>query len=280
MASETYRALLRQGEQYLQNAAVQDAAFEARCLLEAVCGTDRTGLIMLYAQAVPEKVRTAYSEKLRLRADGQPLQYILGEWDFMGHTFSVQPGVLIPRTETEFLAEWAIRHLPQNAVLYDVCAGTGCIGISVALERRDVQVYLFEKYDAPFQCLSENIRLLNVQNVTAIQRDMFDGVPEGVPMPQGIVSNPPYIRTRELPTLQKEVQKEPVEALDGGEDGLLFYRALREKWYPKIQNGFLAMECGEAQPAQIAAMFPGDSEIDKDYIGTERFVIVYTQGKE
>ena len=280
MASETYRALLRQGEQYLQNAAVQDAAFEARCLLEAVCGKDRTGLIMLYAQAVPETERTAYMEKLRLRADGQPLQYILGEWDFMGHTFCVQPGVLIPRPETEFLAEWAIRRLPPNAVLYDVCAGTGCIGISIALERRDVQVYLFEKYDAPFQCLSENIRRLNAQNVTAVRWDMLDGVPQELPWPNAILSNPPYICTGELSTLQKEVQKEPIEALDGGEDGLLFYRALREKWYPKIQNGFLAMECGEAQPAQIAAMFSDPTEIYKDYIGTERFVIVYSQGKE
>lgn len=280
MANETYRALLRRGEQYLQNAAVQDAAFEARCLLEMLCGTDRAGLVMLYAETVPPAVQTAYAEKLRLRASGQPLQYIIGEWDFMGFTFGVQPGVLIPRPETEFLAEWAVQNLPPNGVLYDVCAGTGCIGISAALLRRDVQVFLFEKYAVPYRCLSGNIRRLNAKNVTAVQWDMFNGVPDGLPVPDGIVSNPPYIRTEELPALQKEVQREPPQALDGGADGLIFYRALQKKWYPQIENGFLAMECGEEQPAQIASMFCGQTEIYKDYIGTERFVVAYSQGKE
>ena len=273
MSIETYRTLLRQGERRLRQAQVPDAEFEARCLLESVVGTDRAGLVMRYAEPVSAAVQTAYAAKLQLRADGQPLQYILGEWDFMGHTFAVREGVLIPRPETEFLAEWAVRSLPQNGVLYDVCAGTGCIGISVALERADVQVYSVEKYDAPYACLCENICLLNVQNVTAIQRDLFDGVPEGVPMPDVIVSNPPYICSHELPTLQKEVQKEPTEALDGGADGLVFYRALREKWFPLLQGGALAVECGEAQGREIAALFDCRTELCKDYIGTERFVI-------
>ena len=274
MLTETYRTLLRDGEKMLREQDVPDAQFEARCLLEAVVGTDRAGLVLRYGEPVPTDVRTAYAEKLRLRADGQPLQYILGEWDFMGHTFAVREGVLIPRPETEFLAEWAVRNLPQNGVLYDVCAGTGCIGISVALERQDAQVYLFEKFDVPQACIRENIHALDVKNVTVMQWDLFDGVPEGIPIPDAIVSNPPYIPSHELPTLQKEVQKEPPEALDGGTDGLVFYRALREKWFPLLQGGALAVECGEGQGADIAAMFPCHTKICKDYIGTERFVIV------
>lgn len=278
MRSNDYRALLRQGEAALESADIPDAAFDARCLLEDCAGLDRTHLILAYGETPPDDVRQAYLQRIGRRAAGEPLQYILGAWPFCGNRFRVRAGVLIPRPETEFLAQKASSLLPENAVLYDVCAGTGCIGLSVALCRSDVQVYLFEKYDIPFACVQENILVHSAQNAHAVLCDMLNGVPAELPEPDAIVSNPPYIPASELPTLPREVRREPREALDGGADGLTFYRALREKWFPLLrENGFLAMECGEGQPPEVAALFPG-ALTEPDYLGTERFVTVFRKG--
>lgn len=275
MRSDDYRALLRQGETALGEAGVEDASFDARCLLEDCAGFDRTHLILSYGETPPEAVRERYLACIERRASGEPLQYILGAWTFCGHSFRVCEGVLIPRPETEFLAQKAIALLPENAVLYDVCAGTGCIGLSVALCRPDVQVYLFEKYELPFACLQENILVHSAQNAHAVLCDVHKGVPEGLPRPDGIVSNPPYIPARELPRLPREVRREPREALDGGEDGLTFYRALRDTWYPILPDGgFLSVECGEGQPACVTRMF-SCAAAETDYLGTERFVTAY-----
>lgn len=275
MRNNDYRALLRQGEAALENAGVEDAAFDALCILEDCAGLDRTHLILAYGETPPDDVRQAFLERIERRAGGEPLQYILGAWQFGGNRFCVREGVLIPRPETEFLCEEAAKLLPRNAVLYDVCAGTGCIGVSVALRRPDVQVFLFEKYDIPFACLRENILQHSAKNAHAVLCDMLQGLPAELPRPDGIVSNPPYIPASELPTLSREVRREPREALDGGADGLVFYRALREKWFPLLADGgFLLMECGEGQPPEVAAMFPR-AQTAPDYLGTERFVTVF-----
>ena len=272
MASETYRALFRRGEAALTDAGVQDAPFDARCLLENAAGLDRTHLILAYDEDAPEAVRDAYAAALERRADGEPLQYILGAWDFCGYSFAVRAGVLIPRPETEFLVDKAVALLPQGGVLYDVCAGTGCIGLSAALRRPDAQIYLFEKFEIPFSCMQENISAHSAQNVHAVLCDVLQGAPERLPRPDGIVSNPPYIRTAELPALQREVRREPREALDGGTDGFVFYHALREKWFPLLHaGGFLCMECGEGQPSAVVALFDR-AAVEPDYTGVPRFV--------
>ena len=278
MGNNTYRSLLRQGTAQLENAAAADAAFDARCLLEWCAGLDRTHLILAYGEIADDALCSRYRQAVLRRASGVPLQYILGSWDFFGRLFRVREGVLIPRPETEFLVEKAVRLLPENAVVYDVCSGTGCIGVSIALERPDVKVFLFEKYDVPFSVLQENIHMYHAQNVTPVLCDMLNGVPQGIPKPDGIVSNPPYVCAAEMAYLQPEVQREPREALDGGADGLLFYRALRDLWFPRLsENGFLSMECGESQPQTVAGWFPS-AEIEPDYTGTERFVTAYRKG--
>ena len=278
MHSNTYRALLRQGEAVLSASGVEDASFDARCLLEDCAGLDRTHLILAYEDTPDETIRTAFFDRVKRRSSGEPLQYILGAWPFCGNVFRVREGVLIPRPETEFLAEKAISLLPENAVLFDVCAGTGCIGLSVACSRPDVQVYLFEKYDAPFTCLRENILVHSAQNAHAVLCDMLENVPQGLPAPDAIVSNPPYIPASQMPTLSREVRREPREALDGGADGLTFYRALRQTWFPLLhRNGFLSMECGEGQPPDVAALFP-HAQIEPDYLGTDRFVTAFQKG--
>ena len=280
MRSDDYRALLRSGEDALTDAGIEDASFDARCLLEQCAGLDRTHLILSYGERVPDDVGTAYAWAIARRAAGEPLQYILGAWDFCGHSFAVRAGVLIPRPETEFLVRKAVSLLPRGGVLYDVCAGTGCIGLSVALCRPDAQVYLFEKYPSPFSCMQENISAHSAQNVHAVLCDMLQGTPDGVPQPDGIVSNPPYIRTSEMASLQSEVRREPREALDGGEDGCVFYRALQALWFPLLrEGGFMSMECGEGQPQTVASLF-GGALIEPDYLGTARFVTAFRNGKD
>ena len=274
MPNKTLGMLLREGEAALHQQGVPDAAFDARCLL-AHCMQIPLPQLRLYAQDAAETaVQSRFDAMLSRRASGEPLQYILGVWEFYDCTFAVRDGVLIPRPETEYLAEQAIRLLPPGGVLYDVCAGTGCIGITAAVHRPDAQVYLFEKYPIPLETIQENIRRNGTKNAHVAACDMFDGVPDGIPLPDCIVSNPPYICTDELPTLQKEVRREPRQALDGGRDGLMFYRALSALWFPKLrEGGVLLAECGEGQPRAVAALFP-NAAAETDFTGTERFVTV------
>ena len=281
MQSKTIRQLLQEGETLLSEAEIQDAHFDAFCLLQHAAGTDGTHLRLHYADEAEADVAERFLRLIRRRAQYEPLQYILGEWDFFGRSFSVGSGVLIPRPETEYLVRLAVDRLPKDGVLFDLCAGSGCIGISVASERPDARVFLIDKYDAPIRLCNENIRRLQVKNVTVLRADIASGLPAGLPIPDGIVSNPPYIESAILPQLQPEVQNEPVEALDGGEDGLRFYRYLRALWFPVLRDGgFLSMECGEGQPQTVAAMFPQCACIAPDYLGVQRFVTVVRHGKE
>ena len=220
MPNKTCGEVLREAAAVLMQSGVPDAAFDTRCLLAHCMGCSLSSLRLRAAECVPDGVRERFDALVCRRASGEPLQYILGEWDFYDRTFTVQQGVLIPRPETEFLVDEAVRLLPEDGVLYDVCAGTGCIGLSVAGRRQDAQVYLFEKYDDAYAVLLDNMERHALPNAHAVQRDMFLGAPDGVPSPDGIVSNPPYIKTDELPALQREVHCEPRQALDGGADGL------------------------------------------------------------
>lgn len=281
MRNETIRQVLRRGEALLTDSGIQDAEFDAFCLLQQALETDATHLRLHYPDAAEPAAADRFLRYIRRRASGEPLQYILGEWDFCGRSFSVGSGVLIPRPETEFLVSYAVRRLPYGGTLFDVCAGSGCIGISVALERPDVRVTLIEKYDEPLRYCFENIRKNNANNVAVLQSDMMEEASIDLPAPDGIVSNPPYIETDALAFLQAEVQREPREALDGGTDGLSFYRALRKRWFPLLrEGGFLAVECGEGQPRAVAAMFSPDAQIARDYLDTERFVTIICHGKD
>ena len=186
-----------------------------------------------------------------------PLQYIIGEWEFMGHIFAVGEGVLIPRPETEVLVELALKKIKniESPVVFDLCSGSGCIGISIAKERPNAKVFLFEKYDKAFGYLTKNAQ--NINNVVPVQHDItLDADELCLPIPDVIVSNPPYIRSDEMETLQKEVKKEPSTALDGGEDGMDFYRVIAEKWLPKIKSGgAFFVECDPEQADPLSKIF-------------------------
>lgn len=240
----------------LDAAGLEDAAFEARELIAFLCSIPRSRLNL--ALSDPFDRVAELKQLVGRRLSGEPLQYIIGEWEFMSLPFHVGPGVLIPRPETELLAEFAIRQCgDQPFQVVDLCAGSGCIGISIAKSCPKAHVWLVEKSEQAFSYLQENIRLNSVQNVTPLLGDIFD--PEILPADVGfdlILSNPPYISSGELPGLQREVHWEPSMALDGGADGLDFYRRIASV-YPEraVPGGWIGLEFGDRQEQAVQALF-------------------------
>lgn len=252
----TIAQALAGAREQLAVAGVEDAAFEARELVASLCSISRSRLNLVLSDPFN---RVEELERLvGRRLSGEPLQYIIGEWEFMSLPFHVGPGVLIPRPETELLAEFAIRQCgDQPFQIADLCSGSGCIGISVAKSCPNAHVWLVEKSEQAFAYLLENIQLNSVQNVTPLLGDIFDLeiLPANVRFDL-ILSNPPYVSSGELPGLQREVHWEPSMALDGGADGLDFYRRIASV-YPErtVPGGWIGLEFGDGQEQAVQALF-------------------------
>ena len=239
-----------------------DCSFEAFCIFNDVLGFSKNKILFN-----TEIVTTEHQKKIDVvinrRKNGEPLQYILGKWDFYDLTFSVGEGVLIPRPETELLVDLAIEKMKniENPVIYDLCSGTGCIGLTIAKHLNNAKVYLLEKEKKAFEYLTKNREDLNIDNVTIINDDLFTVDLSLFPDADLIVSNPPYIMSDEIASLQKEVLFEPLTALDGGKDGYDFYRCLADRWSDKVKkDGFMAFECGENQSEHIIQLFSDKSK--------------------
>ena len=213
------------------------------------------------------------------RKKGEPLQYIVGKWDFYGLTFMVGEGVLIPRPETENLVEYVLNEIKnvKNPIVFDLCSGSGCIGITVAKIRPDSKVYLFEKEDKAYSYLNKNLKAFKLPNAVPVKCDILDCDLQDLPVADVIVSNPPYIKSAEIPTLQAEVKKEPLSALDGGNDGLIFYRCIASRWASKVKKGgLIACECGDGQSADILPMFESvvsEKKVVFDFNNIDRIVV-------
>ena len=234
----TAEQVLRTAAEKLRAAQIENASFDASCLVENITGLSRTKIMLCDDDIADEQAELVERAVLR-RISGEPLQYILGEWDFFGRTFEVGEGVLVPRPETELLVELAIEKLRnvRYPVVFDLCAGSGCVGLTIAAERPDAHVWLFEKYDEAFHYLKRNIKKLGLTNVQAVQHDITLGYDDKIfETPDLIVSNPPYLRTDELGGLSTEVMHEPVTALDGGTDGVDFYRIIASRWLPNVNK--------------------------------------------
>lgn len=231
---------------------------EAAFLFEKVFGLDR-GALLARGNEKPEPGKAEeFLALLDRRLAGEPLQYLLGEWEFFGLPFRVGPGVLIPRPETELLAELALslaENIPSPALL-DLCSGSGCLPVALGARRPDAAIWGVELSPEAMGYFTENIRLNRRENVTAVLGDVF-ALPEEVTRRQYrvITANPPYIRRDALPGLQAEVRREPLMALDGGADGLDFYRRLPALCLPLLApGGALLLEIGEDQGPAVAAL--------------------------
>lgn len=258
----------------LSQAGIDDAPFETEQLIRSVAGISHTAYVLgSYSLSREDKERLyAAAEK---RAAHYPLQYITGEWDFFDSSFYVGEGVLIPRPETEFIVERALGLIPADTRLtvVDLCAGTGCIGLCVAKHRPLCDIIMIEKSETAVSYIIRNTEQLGVKNASVKKADLFRGCDFCFDV---LLTNPPYIRTDEIPLLQTEVGFEPSMALAGGADGLVFYRAIADSWLPRLNgNGFVIAECGEEQPPEVCAIFARQgitAEIAADCFGVERFV--------
>lgn len=263
------------------SAVSDDSEFDAMCLLEKAFNMSRTEYYLNSGRLISDEEYTAFISLAERRTSGEPLQYILGEWEFMGKPFLVGDGVLIPRPETEMIAEKALEFLKnkKSPVVFDLCAGSGCIGVTVASERKDSKVYLLEKSDKAFEYLERNVALNKADNAFPLKGDLFESFTDMAKFkPDLILSNPPYIESGVISSLQKEVQREPHMALDGGEDGLDFYRALSGEWINLINDGgMIIIECGEGQADDICKIFLENPRVKKaegykDLSGNDRMV--------
>lgn len=254
----TLNELYRQGAEMLDYAFVENAFFDARWLVEKAVGIEPNQFALKKDKKVSKKQEIEFLSLIRRRIAGEPLQYILGEWEFYGNDFVVGEGVLIPRPETELLVDLAKEKLQgkTNPVVFDLCSGSGCIAISVAKLFPKAKVYAVEKSKEAAAYLKKNIKLNKAKNVELIEGDIASADILKDVTPDLILSNPPYVKSDEMPTLQKEVQHEPAMALDGGADGLVFYDILAKQWIPKMPAGaMMAVECGESQAEDILQMF-------------------------
>ena len=250
----TALAQLRKLEIILATAGTENPAGDAREILAAVMGCQPNLLRLKYETILSSEQLDRSVSMARRRASGEPIQYVLGLWSFMGRDYKVGHGVLIPRDDTEVLVGEAlrmIRSVPRPRIV-DLCSGSGIIAITLAKEL-DATVYAVEKSGEAFAYLKENITL-NQADVKAIRADIKDCVVDfGDCSLDMIVSNPPYIRSNDIADLQNEVQYEPRLALDGGESGYDFYELIIRLWTPKLKDGgTIAFELGEGQFDYVA----------------------------
>lgn len=275
----TAKELRAEIEKRLQVGGCDSPAFDACCLLEDLGGLGRGNVPLLGDKLLPAELCDRLLAAADRRAAGEPLQYLLGTWDFLSLTLEVGEGVLIPRPETEQLCEIAaqqIAGIPHPQVL-DLCAGSGCVGLGIASLCPAASVKALEKSPQAFSYLQRNIARYPALRVTAHTADVLRDsscFPDAV---DAIVSNPPYIPVADLPMLQREVQREPSMALDGGEDGLLFYRVIASEWAQKLcSGGFVAVEIGIGQGDDVSRLFAeaGLADIRRypDFAGIDRVI--------
>lgn len=253
----TLAELLRNTVSALQPLSLENPRFEACCIIKAATGLSDIAFLTEPNTPVTDTQQQAEEAMLSRRLSGEPLQYILGEWEFYGYPFRVGEGVLIPRQDTEALVELAERHINESMLCADLCAGSGCIGISLA-RLTGCKFHSYELSDKALGYLNENIALNKVQSlVTAISADVLsEDIIEAAPMYDVILSNPPYLTAQEMTHLQREVAFEPAMALIGGEDGLDFYRAILGFWTKRLKKGgMFAVEIGETQAAAVSELF-------------------------
>ena len=271
------REALRQVEARLTEAGCPDADFDAAELFRLVVGKDARLAFAPLTDAQAERL-----EALTVRrAAREPLQYLCGNWPFLDFELAVGPGVLCPRADTEVVAEAAAGMLQGvlHPKVLDLCAGTGCLGLGVKRFCPDAEVTSLEKSPEAFRYLTQNAHLSEQLTLTPVQGDLFtfwETLPEG--SFDLIVSNPPYLTAAEMMQLQPEVAQEPAMALEAGEDGLVFYRAIAEHYGKVLRpGGALALEIGWQQREAVSALLAenGWTEITcrKDYGGNDRCIL-------
>jgi len=268
----TLRETVKLAAKLLKNAKIENPRLEAEILTAHFLKKDRLYLITHDDEEISEKDAEAFKRLAKRRAGGEPTAYILGYKEFYGRNFIVNKDVLIPRPETEMLVE--LIKVEDNAKILDLCAGSGCIGLTLALECKNAKVTLADISPKAVEIIKKNAENLGVE-VNIVESDLFSGIEGKFDI---IVSNPPYIRSETIETLENTVKDyEPRLALDGGEDGLKFYKKIIpcSKKYLS-ENGRIFFEMGFDEGDAIKSLLMSntfsDVKIYKDLANLNRVI--------
>lgn len=269
------KGLLTDGAKMLTQAGIDEAELDARYILEYITGLNSAQYFIHSEDIIEKNKAEEFFRLIERRSKRIPLSYVIGTRDFFGLTFKVDENVLIPEQETELLVEEVIKHSEGKSVL-DMCTGSGCIAISIALFGKPSKVAASDISEKALEVARENAKSLKAGEISFIQGDMFENVTDKFDI---IVSNPPYIETGEIDELMPEVRDYiPRLALDGDIDGLKFYRIISKEAVKKLnKNGRIFYEIGYNQSRAVASiLFENgftDITVIKDYSGLDRIVM-------
>lgn len=289
----TLKEAYRWGRNKLRAAGVESFSLECRYMFEhcfAVC----YDVVMIRGDKIADDEKLLLFHKcVAQRVGGRPIQYILGEWSFMDHVLEICEGVLIPRDDTEVLVNEAVNRIKgiEKPCILDLCSGSGAVAIALGDIVNESQVVAVEVCDKAFEFLCKNIKKYSQLGIAAVKMDILNfpisiargdtyklaGISYNFSGFDVITANPPYIKSDDIVTLQTEVQREPRIALDGGADGLKFYRHIATNWKSMLKPGaYLCVEVGFGQAGEVAEILERAGFIDIrcicDINGIERVV--------
>jgi release factor glutamine methyltransferase len=275
----TVLELIQNTTAFLQRKGVESPRLSIEHLLAEALGKRRLDLYLDHDQGLPEQILEPLRDKVRRRSEGEPLQHLLGSWEFYGRRFKTDRRALIPRPETERLAELTLKQIPIDTLpgtrLVDIGTGSGVLAITLAVERPSLDILAIDISAETLALAQENAVMHGVsERIKWLQTDLLAGADTDLNF---VVANLPYIPTAEIGQLSREVQHDPRLALDGGADGLEVIRRLITEAPPHLQPGAcILLEIGVSQASQVAEVFElqkySDIWVEKDYQGVERFV--------
>jgi release factor glutamine methyltransferase len=276
----TVLELIQSTTAFFQRKGVESPRLSIEYLLGDALGKRRLDLYLDYDQRLPDQILEPLRDKVRRRSDGEPLQHLLGSWEFFGRRFKTDRRALIPRPETERLAELMLKQIPMATSpgmrLADIGTGSGVLAITLALERPGLEVVATDLSADTLALARENALVHEVDGrIKWLQTDLLSGVNTDFDF---LVANLPYIPTAEMGKLPREVRHDPPLALDGGENGLnVIERFIKEAPSRLKTGGSVFLEIGVSQAAGVTDILEkqkyGDICVEKDYQGVERFVI-------
>ena len=273
--------LIEYGKKTLKDNKIEDYNIIAKTIAKYVLNLSNEELIMYNKKEISEDEQMQYYLTLVEIAQGKPIQYITNKQEFYGSEFYVNEDVLIPQPDTEILVEEVLNIIDtynENVKILDMCTGSGCIGISLNKKMPDEKVTLLDISDKALLVAEKNANMIlgDLSNIKFIKSNMFEEIEEEFDI---IVSNPPYIESKEIVKLDKQVQHEPILALYGGEDGLDFYRILIEQSHKYLSdNGYLCLEIGYNQKDKVLQLLNENKNYTniyskKDLSGNDRIII-------
>ena len=283
--------LLKKGKEILSNKKINEPDEKASKLLQYILNQTREEFIINSFEEVSKNYEENYLKELGKIINGMPLQYIMHKQEFMGLNFYVDENVLIPQPDTEILVEEAIKLIHSfekldKVQVLDLCTGSGAIAVSIVKYVPNVKVFASDISKKALEVANKNVINNKVQNVELLESDMFENLKNY--KFDFIVSNPPYIESNTIKNLSKEVQNEPEIALDGGQDGLKFYRIILKEAYKYLnKNGYLLLEIGYDQGEKILKLCKEYScnlnlitkKPIKDFGGNNRVIILQKEGE-